>query len=395
MNAVAPLMPDLDFGIDELPNMYELFDELREHGPVVPVQCWGGPAWLVLGLAETNQIFLDEENFRASEGYKDLTEPSMGRTLQSLHGDELRRHRAALTPPFLPAKARSYIESLIEPVANELLDAIEGKAEVDFVEAFTRPFPFRVITRLLGIPVSDEPKLLKWAVGIISYPWDPEGALKVKREFDDYMLNVMEERRRHPGDDFITTLVTAQKDGKIEDDEEILTFLRLLFPAGSDTTYKAGGCMFAAVLGDPKLIAMAKGSDADREALVNESLRYQPPTAMLPRRASFDVNVGGAGIKKGDWVILALSGANRDPRAHSEPALFDPARPKAETATFGKGMHFCIGLHLARRELETALRVVFSRFPDIRFKPGFAVEFFTSGLQRGPRQLLVQPNGRD
>jgi cytochrome P450 len=111
---------------------------------------------------------------------------------------------------------------------------------------------------------------------------------------------------------------------------------------------------------------------------------------LLPRRASGNASVGGIDIKKGDWIILALTGANSDPALYSDPRRFDPSRQKGEVTTFGKGMHFCIGLHLARRELETALRVVFSRFPLIRLKPGSGVEFFNAGLQRGPRELWVQ-----
>jgi cytochrome P450 len=209
------------------------------------------------------------------------------------------------------------------------------------------------------------------------------------------MLNVMEERRRNPGDDFISSLVAAQKEGKFQSDEEILSFLRNLFPAGADTTYKAGGSLFAAVLSDPKLCAMAKGSDADREALVTESLRWQPPTSLLPRKARKDATVSDVHIGKGEWLILALTGANSDPKLYPNPRQFDPHRPKGEVTSFGKGMHFCIGLHLARRELETALRVVFSRFPDIRLKPGSTIEFFNAGLQRGPRELRVQPMGHD
>jgi cytochrome P450 len=395
MNAVTPLMPELDFGTNDLVNLHELFDELRHHGSIVPIKYLGAPMWMVLNYAEVNQILLDEDNFPAAEGYMELVEPAMGRTSLTLSGDELRHHRAAVISPFLPTKARSYIETLIEPVAQELMDEMEGKPEVEFVDAFTRRFPFRVITRLLCIPVSDEAMLLKWALGIISYPWDPEGALETKRGFDEYMLKVMEQRRHNPGDDFISSMMTALKEGKVGSEEEILSFLRNLFPAGSDTTYKAGGSLFAAVFSDPKLCEMAKGSDADREALVTESLRWQPPTSLLPRKAAKDATVGGVDIKKGDWLILAITGANSDPKLYPNPRQFDPSRRKGEVTTFGKGAHFCIGLHLARRELETALRVVFSRFPDMRLKPGTSVEFFNAGLQRGPRALWVQPMGHD
>jgi cytochrome P450 len=393
VNAVVPLAPETDFGLDEMVNLHEILDQLRHHGPVVPVKYLGEPVWLILGHAEVNQALIDEVNFRASNGYIEIAVPSMGRTVQTMHGDEHRARRASLTPPFLPAAVRGYIDVLLEPIAHELLDEIEGKSEVEFVDAFCRPYPFRVITRLLDIPVCDEALLLEWAVKLIDFPWDPEGAISAKRAFDDYMLRVMDERRRKPGDDFVSSLIKAQQDGRIQTDEEILTFFRLLFPAGSDTTYKAAGSLFACVLSDPDVLALAKASDKDRQAIVTEGLRWQAPTAFLPRKASGDSRLGGVDIRDGDWALLALTGANNDPAVFPDPRRFDPGRDNRELITFGRGIHFCLGTHLARRELETALRVVFTRFPNIRLTPGAVVEFFSAGVQRGPRALWVQPSG--
>jgi cytochrome P450 len=287
---------------------------------------------------------------------------------------------------------RGYVERLIEPIIHELLDRIEDASEVEFVRAFTRPYPFTVITRLLGIPVPDEPMLLEWAVKLIDYPWDPEGALKSKAAFDAYMQAIIDERRRKPTDDFVSMLVQAEYEGRKLDDERILSLFRLLFPAGSDTTYKNGGSLLACVLGDPELRAMAQRGDKERQAIVAEGLRWQTATAMLPRMASGDVTLGGASIKKGDWVLFGVTAANRDPKVFPNPAKFDPERDNRELISFGRGVHFCLGMHLARRELETALRVVFERYPDIRLKPGAKVEF-VGGVLRGPRELWVQPRG--
>jgi cytochrome P450 len=207
------------------------------------------------------------------------------------------------------------------------------------------------------------------------------------------MLRVMDERRRKPGDDFVSSLIKAQSEGKIRSDEEILTFFRLLFPAGSDTTYKAAGSLFACVLSDPEILALAKNSDKDRQAIVTEGLRWQAPTAFLPRKASADCTLGGADIRAGDWALLALTAANNDPAVFPDPRKFDPGRDNRELITFGRGIHFCLGTHLARRELETALRVVFTRFPNMQLKPASGVEFFSAGVQRGPRELWVRPLG--
>jgi cytochrome P450 len=392
MPAAAPLMPEVDFAYDELPDLHEVLDRLREHGPVVPVKFHGAPVWLILGHAELSRAFLDNERFDPSDGYLEMNGAPLGKNLLSMTGEEHRVSRAIVTAPFLPGKVRSYVEPLIEPVAHELLDRIAGQPEVEFVEAFARPFPLTVITRLLGIPVSDEALFLEWAAKLFDYPWDPDGAMRAKAQFDGYMLGLIAERRRRPSDDFVSLLVEAEFEGQKLDDERILGFFRLLFPAGSDTAFKNAGSLFACVLGDPALRDLARRGAAERAAIVTEALRWQPPTALLPRRASADVELGGAQIRGGDWTLFGITAANSDPQVFAQPRRFDPARDNRELISFGRGPHFCLGVHLARRELETALKAVLERYPDMRLTPGKPVEF-VSAVLRGPRALWVQPSG--
>jgi cytochrome P450 len=392
MDAHAPLMPRVDFAYDEVTDLHALLDELRAHGPVVRVKYLGAPVWAILDHKELNQAFNDLEHFDPGDGYRIISAPSMGNTMQTMSGDRHRIARASVAAPFLPASVRGYVERLIEPIAHELMDRIAGRREVEFVQGFTRPYPFTVITRLLGIPVDDEAMFLEWAVKLIDFPWDPEGALKAKAQFDDYMLRILADRRRDPTGDFVSMLVSSAFEGKRLDDEEILSLFRLLFPAGSDTTYKNAGSLFACVLADPELRAMAQKGDQERAAIATEGLRWQAPTAMLPRMATGDIRLGEAHIKKGDWVLFGITAANRDPKVFPDPHRFDPSRDNRELISFGRGVHFCLGMHLARRELETALRVVFERYPDIRLKPGTTVEY-VGGVLRGPRELWVQPYG--
>jgi cytochrome P450 len=393
MDAIAPLLPEVDFAYDEVTDLHELIEKLRAHGPVVRVKYLGAPVWAILDHAELNQAFNDLEHFDPGDGYRIISAPSMGMTLQTMSGEEHRVNRASVSALFLPLKVRSYVETMIEPIAHELMDRIAGQREVEFVQAFTRPFPFTVITRLLGIPVSDEAMLLEWAVKLIDFPWDPEGALKAKAGFDSYMQGMIDDRRARPTDDFVSMLVKTAFEGQSLDDERILSFFRLLFPAGSDTTYKNAGSLFACVLADPEIRAQAMRSNKDREAIAAEGLRWQAPTAMLPRMATGNIKLGDAHIKKGDWVLFGITAANSDPKVFPNPRKFDPSRDNRELISFGRGVHFCLGMHLARRELETALKVVFERYPDIRLKPGSKVEF-VGGVLRGPRELWVQPYGK-
>jgi cytochrome P450 len=391
MAVPAPLLPGIDFAHHEVRDLHDLYATLRPHGRVVPVAYHGNPTWLITGFDEVRRAFADEAHFQSAATYMIHGEPSMGRTLQTMAGREHSVNRALVSPAFMPKVVRSYVESLIEPIAHELLDAIEGVDELDLIPAFSRPFPFRVITRLFGIPVTDEPKLLFWALKLIDYPWDPQGAVRARHDFAAYLQPFLGERRRHPGDDLLSKLATAEFAGERLSDEEIYSFARMIYPAGSDTAYKNGGSLMYAILRDPGLRSLARADDAGRKALVQEGLRWEPPVANLPRICSADVELGGVPIRAGEWTLFSISAANSDPAVFAEPRRFDPTRTH-EILSFGQGQHFCLGAHLARTELETAVRVIFERFPDMALVPGKPVEI-VGGVLRGPRELWVRPGG--
>lgn len=391
MPASHALLPHIDFARDRVPDLHALLDELRRHGPVVPVQYHGSPTWLINGFAELSQAFADEVHFRSEATYMIHAEPSMGLTLQTMAGEQHRINRGLVSRKFFPGEVRSYVESLIAPVADELLDEIEDKDEVDFIQAFNRPFPFRVITRLFGIPVEDEAKLLFWALKLIDFPWDPEGAVKARHDFADYLKPFLDARRREPGLDLLSMLATADFEGQCLTDEEIYSFARMIYPAGSDTAYKNGGSLVNALLRDPDLRAAAQRGDREREAIVYEALRWEPPVALLPRMCSADIELGGAQIRKGDWTLFGIAAANSDPSVFAEPRRFDPSRTQKHLA-FGSGVHFCLGSNLARRELETAIERIFTRFPNMALVEDRPVEI-VGGVLRGPESLWVRPRG--
>ena len=393
--ALAPeniVMPEIDFAWADVPDLPDILKELRKHGPTVAIKYWDKPAWLILDHADVDRSFHDQVNFNIAEGHTIMVEPVMGHNIQCMAGDEHRVHRGLINPLFMPRAVRSYVEPLIEPIAHELLNRIEGQREVDFIPAFAQPFPFTVITRLLGVPVEDEAQMMEWAVKILAFAWDYEAGVAAKEKIDACLKEIIADRRRTRRDDFISSMIDAEFEGTHLDDEEILTFARLLFPAGSDTTYKNFGGLFYEVFGSVAIREQGKRSDADCQAIVSESLRMYPPISFQLRMATGNVVIGDASIKHGDWCLFGVMSANRDPELFPDPDKFDPSRDNRHLITFGRGAHFCLGMHLARRELETALKVILERFPDIRLTPGKPVEFVQT-VFRGPRELWVQPYG--
>lgn len=391
MTGVLPLLPDVDFAYDALPQLHQVLDQLRPHGSVVPVIYHRQPAWLILGYEQLRQAFSDEEHFECARAYRIHSEPSMGKTIQTMSAEQHRINRALVSRPFFPRQIRALVEPLLATQARLLLDEIQGQEQVDLVQAFARPYPFKIITRMLGIPIHDDEKCLSWALKIIDFPWDPEGALQAKAEFDDYLLPLIADRRQAPADDVISVLALSEIEGQQLDDEEILSFCRLLFPAGSDTTYKMLGSLLYAILETPGMKQLARGSDEQRHALVQEGLRWQPPTALLPRMCSQDTQLGGAHIREGDWILFGITAANNDPEVFANPREFDPERSNKNLA-FGHGEHFCLGSHLARQELECAIELLFQRFPEMALSSEHPVEI-TQAVLRGPKSLWVKLHG--
>jgi cytochrome P450 len=391
MTGVLPLLPDVDFAYDALPQLHQVLDQLRPHGSVVPVIYHRQPAWLILGYEQLRQAFSDEEHFECARAYRIHSEPSMGKTIQTMSAEQHRINRALVSRPFFPRQIRALVEPLLATQARLLLDEIQGQEQVDLVQAFARPYPFKIITRMLGIPIHDDEQCLSWALKIIDFPWDPEGALQAKAEFDDYLLPLIANRRQAPADDVISVLALSEIEGQQLDDEEILSFCRLLFPAGSDTTYKMLGSLLYAILETPGMKQLARGSDEQRHALVQEGLRWQPPTALLPRMCSQDTQLGGAHIREGDWILFGITAANNDPEVFANPREFDPERSNKNLA-FGHGEHFCLGSHLARQELECAIELLFQRFPEMALSSEHPVEI-TQAVLRGPKSLWVKLHG--
>jgi cytochrome P450 len=191
-----------------------------------------------------------------------------------------------------------------------------------------------------------------------------------------------------PADDFLSLLVTAEIDGEGLTEEEVFGFCRNLFPAGIDTSTNSFGSLIHTVLHDEAVRELARRGAPEREAIVQELLRWQPPLALVPRRCVADVTLGAYEIAEGDNLMLSIASANSDPAEFPDPRTFDVSRPNKSLA-FSHGEHFCIGSHMARRVLESGLETLLRRFPEMAVcaeRPSEIVH----GTLRGPRELWVR-----
>ncbi|WP_010541015.1 cytochrome P450 [Dietzia alimentaria] len=382
-----------DFAFEDEPNLHRVLERLRQTRPYAVVPFAGMNAVLLLTHDLVSAAFRDEATFPASAIYPITTGPVLGKTLQCMAGEEHRRNRTLISPRFRRRQVSTYIESLIQPLADELIDRFADRGSADLVAEFTTRYPVMLISRLMGLPVEDEDSIRTWAHDLFMFPFNRDAAMRASKEFTEFVTPIIAERRRHPGEDLISALVSEEIDGETLDGEEILAFLRLLFPAGADTTMLALGNTLSALLTHPDQLELLRSDPAAfTTQAVWEGLRWEPPVGLHPRICPADTSWQGIDIPAGTFMIFSINAANRDPAVYTDPHTFDITRTDQATLSFGQGPHSCAGTWLALTEMTTALGALIDRLPGLRLQPG-ADATVTSQIGtalRGPDELRVE-----
>ena len=389
----SQLDTEIDFALDDVEDLAGELAALRQRAPVAWGRMFGRPALALLSHELVRDSFMDEDTFPSAEFYGYVVTDVLGRNLQCLYGAEHRRNRALVSPAFRQRLMPGLIGPLLEPVAHELIDRFEGAGAAELVADFTSRYPFLVITRLLGLPRHSEDQVKEWAMAMLDIQQNYDFALQCSHEFMAFVDPILQQRRDEPGEDLISKLATAEVDGERLTDEEIFNFLRLLFPAGADTTYLGLGSSLLGLLRNPdQLERVAANPEAECRWAAEEGVRWYPPTAWIPRRNPREVVWHDVAIPEDAPLMLGVLAANRDPAVYDDPDAFDVTRRPAGTMTFGFGIHFCLGAHLARAEMETSIRVILDRLPRIRLQDSEDVRVTGSFNQilQGPNRLPVR-----
>ena len=257
----------------------------------------------------------------------------------------------------------------ITALATELAEACPT-GPFDLLKTFAQPLPVRIIARLLGVPEEMAPDLLRWSNAMVGMYMagrtreTEDRAVAATEAFVAFMRSYVEERRARPADDLITQLIAAEMEGEKLSTDELITTCILLLNAGHEATVHTIGNGVKTLLETrtPRTALAPEAVDTS----VEEILRFDPALHMFTRWAYEDVEVMGHTFHRGDQVGLLLGAANRDPQVWDDPARFEPTRPPKPLATFGAGLHFCVGAPLARLELQIALPILFQRFPGLK-----------------------------
>jgi cytochrome P450 len=376
---------------------YPAFHRLRASGPVHegivgPLVGFHGEGFFQ-GLPYPDRPHFSAFDFDTCDavfrdGEKFVSKPPDGginASILYMDGAEHRRYRALVQPSFLPKKARWWIEHWVDRTVHALIDRFERSDRADLNVEFFSAIPLLTITGSFGISIADA---LDIRAAVTS---DGLGL----GEFLRIVPPIVAARRAEPIDDLISVLVEAEvadDDGITHrlTDDEILGFAFLLLAAGSGTTWKQMGITMLALLHQPEWLD-AIGDDANvLRPVIEESLRWMPTDPMFSRFVATDTELGGIAIPAGAVMHVCLAAANRDPARWERPDEFDPARPPQAHIGFGDGAHICLGMHVARAEIATAIGALVSRLSNLRLDPDAPTPRVIGMYERGPTAVPVR-----
>jgi len=345
-----------------------------------------------VGAAYRNPAF-------STRNYEISLEPVFGRSLLQMDGHEHARKRALVTPYFrgqglahwAPVIMRNAVDILggaVTRQTEQLAATFERGSTVDLLQDFGYYLPVFVIADMLGLPKTDHARFFSWYTAHVDFLANfsrdaviDQRGLDATAELRAYLTPIIVSRRHEPREDLISALCTAEVDGEVLTDDEIMTHVTQLLNAGSETTGKTLANLFGHLLEQPELFESVQDDRSLVVKAISETLRFTPPSQMNGRFTTEDVEIAGGVVPTGSTVMLLIASANRDERRFSHPDVFDMHRPdlnhdRVFTATgehfaFGFGRHFCLGAMLAKMELEHSISLLLDRFPHMMLADGF------------------------
>lgn len=362
-------------------NLIPLLARLRSRGPVVQLPLFEGAdrgAWAVTRMDEVVRVLLDSAGFtvdpRLIDGGHQLrptTEAtgffSQGGSMLTVDEPDHRRLRGLVSRAFTPR----FMEGLrprVQEIADELLDRVQDRGEMDVVDDYAYPLPINVISEMLGVPAEDRAQVRVWSATLASGMGGRDaGVIEHMRAFGEYTARLVAEKRRRPADDLISKLAAIEEQGDRLSEMELLSMITLLIFAGHETTSNLIATGTLMLLDHPEQLARLTADLSLVPAAVEELLRYNgPATTTGPRFAREDVELAGQQIRKGDLVVIALLSANHDESLHTVPDQLDVGRAPGRHVAFGHGIHVCLGAPLARVEGDIAFTTLLRRMPNLR-----------------------------
>lgn len=393
-------------------NPFPIYRDKRENMPVMVgdiVTEFGSPTFTTMKKArpvytlfrynDVMSVLKDAKNF--SSGF--LMETGMasfmdGFALTAMDGDPHRQARGLLQPCFAPDVLKAWRLDRIQPVIREEFVAplvSLGKAEL--IADMALMFPIRVIYDLMGFP--NEPDglahfasaALRILGGISPDPAAKIAAMEAAKELYDSTLKIVQARRAAglDGDDLISRLIRSNFEGSSLTDHQITMFTRMLLPAAAETTTRTFSTLVTLLLERPELLERIRADRSLVSKAIDESIRYEPVATFKVREVQNDTVFQGVAIPKGALLSLCVASANRDDAVFEDGDTFSIDRPPKMSFGFGFGPHMCVGLFIAKAEIEVALNAMLDMMPDLRFDPAYPRPVIRGVQLRGPDAVHV------
>ncbi len=349
----------------------------------------GKPVFIVYRHEEVAQMLRDNETFSSAIIIDAFGDVFGKHVMLGMDEPEHGRHRSLVSKAFSQKALARWEDDLVGRVGNELIDQFADRGSTDLVKTFTFPYPTQIIAGLLGLPREDYPQFQRWSISLLSFTVNPERGRAASAALAEYFTPILAARREQPREDLISGLAEAEIDGERLSDEEIFSFLRLLLPAGVETTYRSLGNLLFGLLSNAEQLDAVR---ADRSLLpqaIEEAVRWEPPLLTITRVATRDTELAGVPIPPGSSVMPMLGAANRQDDRFPDPDRFDIFRSTRAHIGFGHGVHVCLGMHLARLEMRVALNLLFDRLPNLRLDPDGGDPHIRGQVFRSPTSLPV------
>jgi len=382
-------------GADYFADPHSVHARLRTQRPVTPVVLPGGTgAWLITGYAEARAALADPRLSKHMPGWHPEPDSIFAALdLHMLNSDppDHERLRKLVNKAFTARRVQR-LRPRITAITAGLLEDMSTRTEADLLASFAFPLPITVICELLGIPAKDRDDFRTWSATIVSNAAAPEVFQAHATAMARYFVALLAAKRREPGDDLLSALIAARDEEDSLSENELVSMAFLLLVAGHETTVNLIASGVLALLLNPAELARLRAEPALIGGAVEELLRYVNPVNHTTFRCAAEpVEIGGVRISRGDPVLVALSGANRDPARFGDPDRLDLGRDSAGHLAFGHGIHYCLGAPLARLEAEIAVSALLARFGSISLAvPAESLRWRPSTLIHGLESLPVR-----
>lgn len=376
---------------------------LRQRGPLHRIRLNGVLGWLIVDHEVAKQAFAEptiSKRIGSPEGQAVLAKNGAAELFNTAISDNMlfadppqhTRLRRLVAKAFAGPAIRD-LQPRITAITDTLLEDISGRTTVDLIDSFAFQLPTAVICEILGVPDADKEEFRAWTAVVVSDSATLEERTAAGISYLAYLAKLIAERTANPRDDILSQLIAAKDHDDRLDEHELIAMLLLLLIAGHETTVNLIGNSALELLRDPATAERLRTNPEEIPAYLEEILRCHGSLHVATARyTTAPITLGGTDIDAGEFILISIAAANRDPARFTDPDRIDLERPESRHIAFGHGIHHCLGATLARVEATIAISRLLATLPELTLDGEFSdLTWRKSALIHGLTSLPVRP----